>query len=146
MAAKVSLASLLNHLIRPTPLCSLLGKTIFFSSRLSLALKPRLDKLPNPIPFFVPWISLTFELMALKSWSLNQTFLLLNSNYSGYYWFKIRCIMIAVLILMVISFIVLYSIGYGGKGIKFLNFHSILCLFMTAKDTYLSDTLFFHLE
>lgn len=54
VVTKVSLASLLNHFIRPTPFCSMLGKT-FFSGRLPLARsKPHPDKVPSWIPFFVP--------------------------------------------------------------------------------------------
>ena len=137
-----------DPLCRPTPLCSMLGKTIFLKVDFHReALRTAQRKCPIQFPSLFPK-SLTLKFTAFKSWSLNQTFLLLNSNYSGLYWFKVQCIMIATLIPMLISFLVLCFGSWGGAGIKFQNSHSILYFFMIAKRhifvwyTYLSDILF----
>lgn len=96
-----------ERLRRPTPLCSMLGKTIFLKVNFHReALSTTQRKCPIQFTSLFPG-SLTLEFTALKSWRLNQTFLLLNSNYSGYYWFKVQHIMIAILISMLVSFIVL---------------------------------------
>lgn len=87
-----------------TPLCSMLGKTIFLNLDFHReALSTTQRKCPIQFPSLFPG-SLTLEFTALKSWILSQTFLLLNSNYSGYYWFKVQHIMIAILISMLVFF------------------------------------------
>lgn len=138
--AEVLQAFLLKDFVGLLPSVPCLEKQFFFKVDFHReALSTTQRKYPIQFPSLFPE-SLTLEFTALKSWSLNQTFLLLNSNYSGYFWFKVQCIMIAILISMLISFIVLCFDYWGGSNFKILM---VFCAFSwLPKGTYLSGIHF----